>query len=138
MRVRTALLLCAVLGAVVAPPAWAQSVDTEKAAQPAYSGADEFARHCAICHGLDGRGSGPLAQAMKIAPTDLTRIAAQNKGEFPSAKIADVIRNGGGVLGHGTSAMLPWGKYFSEKHNPEVGRGRINALVGYIESLQAK
>jgi mono/diheme cytochrome c family protein len=139
----TAALACAVFFAGVASRAWAQSSEGEKVTQstaeaPAGSGADEFVRHCALCHGLDGRGDGPLAQAMKIVPTDLTRIAARHKGEFPSAKVADVIRNGGGVLGHGSSAMLAWGLYFSEKHNPAVGRARIAELVRYIQSLQEK
>ena len=101
------------------------------------NGADLYKNHCAVCHGLDARGQGPLAAAMKIVPADLTRIAAEPGGEFPDAKIADVIRNGGAVLGHGSRAMLPWGLYFSERHKPEVGRARIKALVAYIKSLQA-
>jgi mono/diheme cytochrome c family protein len=70
-------------------------------------GQEEFQRHCALCHGLDGKGVGPLADAMKLVPTDLTRLAARSGGEFQANRVADVIRNGGGVLGHGSSAMLP-------------------------------
>ena len=115
------------------------------AQQPAHSeastgnvakGRQLYQDHCAVCHGLDGHGQGPLAAAMKITPADLTRISAAHGGEFPDAKIADVIRNGGNVLGHGTGAMLPWGIYFSERHKPEVGKARIKALVAYIKSLQ--
>jgi mono/diheme cytochrome c family protein len=102
------------------------------------TGQEEFQRHCALCHGLDGRGDGPLAQAMKLAPTDLTRLSANNNGEFPSNKVSDVIRNGGNVLGHGSSAMLPWGTYFAERGEPKVGKEWIAALVGYIKSLQQK
>ncbi len=101
------------------------------------SGRDLFIGHCAICHGLDGRGQGPLAEAMKIVPADLTQIAAKHEGTFPDAKVSDVIRNGGAVLGHGSRAMLPWGLYFSERHKPAVGKARIKALVAYLKSLQA-
>ena len=101
------------------------------------NGRDLFVGHCAICHGLDGRGQGPLAQAMKIVPADLTQIAAKHEGTFPDAKVSDVIRNGGAVLGHGSRAMLPWGLYFSERHKPAVGKARIKALVAYLKSLQA-
>jgi mono/diheme cytochrome c family protein len=101
-------------------------------------GADEFRRNCALCHGLDGRGGGPLAEAMKVVPTDLTRLAVRSNGEFPSNRVADVIRNGGGVLGHGSSAMLAWGNYFAEKGQPKVAKERIAELVGYIKSLQQK
>ncbi len=69
---------------------------------------------------------------------DLTRLAVEHDDEFPAAKIADVISNGGGVLGHGSTAMLAWGLYFSEKRKPEVARARIKALVDYIESIQQK
>ena len=101
------------------------------------SGRDLFIGHCAICHGLDGRGRGPLAEAMKIVPADLTQIAAKHDGTFPDAKVSDVIRNGGAVLGHGSTAMLPWGLYFSERHKPAAGKARVKALVTYLKSLQA-
>jgi mono/diheme cytochrome c family protein len=102
------------------------------------SGKDVYLRHCAVCHGIEGFGNGPLADAMKIAPSDLTRIAAKHGAEFPAAKVSDVIRNGGGVLGHGSPAMPAWGSYFSEKRKPEAARARVKALVDYIESIQAK
>jgi mono/diheme cytochrome c family protein len=133
--------LLAILGGlaalVAAGPAWAQSDDAE-ATTAAESGEDEYLRHCAVCHGLDASGTGPLAAAMQIAPSDLTRISIEHDGTFPSAKVADVIRNGGGVLGHGSTAMLAWGTYFAERGKPEVARGRIKALVDYIESIQQK
>lgn len=100
------------------------------------SGSDLYVGHCAVCHGLDGRGQGPLAQAMKLIPADLTQIAAKHDGTFPAAKVSDIVRNGGAVLGHGSTAMLPWGLYFSERHNPAVGKARIKALVEYLMSLQ--
>lgn len=121
-----ALLIC-VLSVATASLSWAQS-----------SGQQEFERHCALCHGLDGKGQGPLADAMKLVPTDLTRLAARNNGEFPASRVGDVIRNGGGVLGHGSSAMLPWGNYFGEKGKPEVAKKRIADLVAYIKSLQQR
>ena len=101
------------------------------------SGSDLYTSHCAICHGLDGRGQGALAQALKLVPADLTQIAAKHEGTFPDAKVSDVIRNGGAVLGHGSTAMLPWGLYFSERRKPAVGKARIKALVAYLKSLQA-
>lgn len=124
--------LALVLAAAV--PVAAQ--EDETAAEMPGTGKDMFARHCAVCHGLEGFGNGPLAAAMKIAPSDLTILAARHGGEFPAAKVADVIRNGGGVLGHGSSAMLAWGAYFAEKGKPEVARARIQALVDYIAGIQ--
>ena len=105
------------------------------AASAQSSGKEAFQSHCALCHGLDGRGFGPLADAMKLTPTDLTRLAARNNGEFPANKVTDIIRNGGAVLGHGSSAMLAWGNYFAAKGKPKVAKERIADLVAYIKSL---
>jgi mono/diheme cytochrome c family protein len=104
----------------------------------AETGKDIFMSHCALCHGLNGTGDGPLAAALQIAPSNLTRLAVEHDDEFPAAKVADIIRNGGGVLGHGSTAMPAWGLYFSEKRKPEVARARIQALVDYIASIQQK
>lgn len=122
--------------ALAATSVRAQGADD--ASTPAATGKEAYLRHCALCHGLEGYGNGPLADAMKIAPTDLTLLTPSHGGNFPAAKIADVIRNGGGVLGHGSTAMLAWGTYFAERRKPEVARARIQALVDYLESIQQK
>ncbi len=44
-----------------------------------------FAEHCAMCHGDEGKGDGPMAEALETKPTDLTdraRIASQSDGEL--------------------------------------------------------
>jgi mono/diheme cytochrome c family protein len=101
-------------------------------------GQDSFVLNCAVCHGMDGRGKGPMADALKAAPADLTQIAAKHGGKFPSAMISDVIRNGTAVLAHGTAEMPAWGLYFGSKGKPEVARSRIADLVLYLESIQRK
>lgn len=116
-----------------AQSAWAES----SASEAAKTAADTYLEHCHLCHGLGGRGDGPVADALKVAPADLTMITARNNGRFPSAKLADIIRNGGGLLGHGTTEMPAWGSAFGEKGDPDVARKRISDLVRYIESLQA-
>jgi mono/diheme cytochrome c family protein len=128
------ILFCAGIACVLA--AHGKALAEEPAAGEVSGGRDLYVGHCAICHGLDGTGQGPLAQAMKVVPADLTQIAVKHAGEFPDAKVRDVIRNGGAVLGHGSTAMLPWGLYFSERRNPGVAKARIKALTEYIKSIQ--
>lgn len=101
-------------------------------------GKESYIQHCALCHGASGRGDGPIADALKAAPADLTKLAARHDAQFPSAKVADIIRNGGGVLGHGTLEMPAWGTKFGEKGHPEIARARIGGLIRYLESLQGK
>ena len=44
----------------------------------------EYQWSCVACHGIDGKGTGPLATELKTKPADLTLIAKMNKGVFPS------------------------------------------------------
>jgi hypothetical protein len=87
---------------------------------------------------MDGRGKGPLADVLKVAPADLTLLTARHDGQFPSARVSDIERNGSAVLGHGTTEMPAWGRYFEVKGKPEVARSRLADLARYLESIQEK
>lgn len=50
-----------------------------------------FMENCAICHGADARGNGPMSSALTPPPLDLTLIAASNGGTFPRAKVLSAI-----------------------------------------------
>jgi len=41
----------------------------------ATSGKQMYINYCASCHGVDGRGNGPAAAALKMPPTDLTVLS---------------------------------------------------------------
>lgn len=97
-----------------------------------------YKAYCASCHGADGRGNGPMAAWIKVAPPDLTRIAARNGGEFPLARI-DRIISGEEALpsGHGTSAMPIWGPVFSQvTRDQDLGKVRIDNLARYLRDIQ--
>ena len=47
------------------------------------AGRDSFEFYCASCHGTRGKGDGPIASALKVAPSDLTSLARRNRGAFP-------------------------------------------------------
>ncbi len=126
----------AIVAGLTALMAGAGAASAQSDDETVETGKEAYLRHCAVCHGLEGYGNGPLADAMKIAPSDLTRLATMNGGEFPAAKISDVIRNGGAVLGHGSPTMPAWGLYFAEKGKPEVLRARVKALVDYLAVIQ--
>lgn len=49
--------------------AWKLSVAPRQAPDPA-AGARLFGEHCASCHGVQGKGDGPLAPGMEPAPSD--------------------------------------------------------------------
>jgi len=104
------------------------------------SGKEMFNSYCAVCHGTDGKGSGPAAPAMKTQPTDLTALAKNSGGKYPASHVAAVIRGQATTPSHGSQDMPIWGPLFSsisQGHEGQVQQ-RIANLTGYIETLQAK
>jgi len=96
-----------------------------------------FHEYCAVCHGDQGKGNGPAAEALSKAPADLTQIARKNGGQFPKVQVMRVIEGSDTVAAHGSRAMPIWGKVFRTLEGPEVETLRVNALMDYIERLQA-
>ena len=103
-------------------------------------GPNLYKAYCAVCHGPNAKGDGPMAMFLKMAPADLTRISAKNGGMYPLAKVRRII-SGEEPLpsGHGTRDMPVWGPIFSQvAWDQDLGRVRIDNLARYIETLQAK
>jgi mono/diheme cytochrome c family protein len=106
----------------------------------AASGQEMYTTYCAVCHGTDGKGNGPAAEALKVPPTDLTVMAQKNGGKYPALRVAAVIRGEEPLASHGTKDMPIWGHLFwnmSGGHDAEVQQ-RVANLNKYIESLQKK
>ena len=106
----------------------------------AASGQEMYKSYCASCHGQAGKGDGPAAPALKVAPSDLTQLAKNNSGKFPSDRVASILRGQATVTAHGNRDMPVWGPLFwhmSQGHEGQVHQ-RIANLTKYIESLQQK
>src|SRR5262245_8615749 len=81
---------------------------------PQERGAITYRTHCAVCHGKGGAGDGPLADQLRFAPADLTRLARRNKGRFDSEQVQRVIDGRFPIKGHGGGEMPVWGDVFLE------------------------
>lgn len=121
------------------------SVATASAAESAFGITDvEYRLSCASCHGVEGKGDGPMAQYMKIAPSDLTQISKNNGGDFPFIRVMEVIDGRGVVAGHGTRDMPVWGDRFTAASDQEgfrrdlAVRLRILELMYFVQSIQEK
>ncbi len=104
------------------------------------SGKEMYSVYCAVCHGADSKGSGPAAEALKTPPSDLTTLARENGGKYPSDQVRSAIEGNLNVPAHGSKEMPVWGDLFwrmSQGHSSEV-QLRVNNLNKYIESLQMK
>jgi mono/diheme cytochrome c family protein len=132
-------VLISILILIVA--AWAQNAQIKHVPlkqTSAASGLDMYKNYCASCHGAEGKGNGPAASALKTPPADLTTLAKQNGGNYPSLKVAAILRGEQTLSAHGTKEMPIWGDLFwtvSGGHEAEVQQ-RITNLNKYVESLQ--
>lgn len=107
---------------------------------PPNSGQDMYKAYCASCHGLDAKGNGPAASAMKASIPDLTQLAKQNGGKFPSDRFASILEGTAATPSHGSADMPVWGPVFlsvSHRQNAQVQQ-RIHNLSAYVASLQMK
>ena len=118
---------------------------TQASAQDAnVVGEEAFRVSCAVCHGSTGDGSGEFADVLTVRPSDLTKLSANNNGEFPYLGVFQTVDGRTTNRAHGTSVMPIWGDYFKRQVETSAGpfgaelitRARIVALVDYVESLQ--
>lgn len=111
---------------------------------PATSGPAMFKAYCASCHGVDAKGHGPAAPALRTPPPDLTMLSKNGHGKFPVFRVTSAIRGEGSVMSHGSKEMPVWGVVLGSlgdslgnSTKPEVEL-RIRNLILYIESIQQK
>ncbi len=107
-------------------------------------GKTEYVSHCAICHGVQGKGDGPYKSLISGIP-DLTMLAKKNNGVYPFAMVYEMIDGTQAPKAHGTADMPIWGTVYKDKATelakeyPEAFvRARILALDEYIYRLQVK
>jgi mono/diheme cytochrome c family protein len=144
---KAGLALAAVLSlsiVVIAGPQTQTDKPTIKraTAQPISSvqGKDSFDAYCAVCHGKTGKGDGPAAPAMKTPVADLTAIAKKSGGKFNAVAVKEMIKGADREMpSHGSKDMPIWGPVFrSFQGDTNIAELRVNNLVSYIETIQAK
>lgn len=131
--------------------AWAAIVSANPKSQPSQQtdkqyqqlirsldGPDLFHAYCASCHGLDAKGHGPAAIALKTPVPDLTHLASNSGGKFPDARVRKTIMGDDVIASHGSREMPVWGPIFHQvEEDVDRGNVRLENLVKYLESIQA-
>ena len=138
-KVTVAMTAAVIIG--LGSPTWAQVFDAGQA---------EYQSSCATCHGIDGKGKGPISTELRLPPPDLTVLAKKNNGVFPLSSVYEAIDGRKVIIAHGTRDMPVWGWRFSPaqieqslRHylpiDPEyVVRLRILAVIDYLNRIQEK
>jgi mono/diheme cytochrome c family protein len=141
---RASRIAVALLAAVAATGVAAQ----QRPAAQRDMGKIEYETNCASCHGMQGKGDGPLKPFLTRSAPDLTQLARGNGGVLPVSRIYSVIEGSTEPSAHGTRDMPIWGReyktraaeYYQEMpYDPDTFvRARVLSLVDYIARLQAK
>lgn len=144
MRV-TNLMACLTAGVLV-------SVGATQA-QEITLGEFEYQNSCVACHGLSGKGDGPVSDFLSGAVVpDLTVLQSNNGGVFPVTAVYEMIEGSDTVSAHGTRDMPIWGNRFrrraSGENDPDphllgmsserYAKTRILALIEYLASIQVQ
>jgi hypothetical protein len=119
------------------------------AAEPIDVGRIQYEVTCAPCHGLKGKGDGPMKSQLVSKLPDLTVLARNNNGVFPFDKVYQIIDGRREIPAHGTREMPVWGRAFNlsssiyfENYPPydieSNVRSRILALTEYLYRLQGQ
>ncbi|WP_372891978.1 c-type cytochrome [Rhodosalinus sp.] len=113
-------------------------------AQDPEAGEALYRTHCASCHGADGEGNGPMAAVLTLQPTDLTALAAENDGTFPTLEAVRRIDGRDPLVAHG-SPMPVYGDFFeggpavavsAESGQPVMTTEPVADLVAWLRSVQ--
>jgi mono/diheme cytochrome c family protein len=102
-----------------------------------------YERYCSSCHGVSGKGDGPVAQSLRRPPTDLTTLAKRAAGRFDEPSVLAIIDGRRRVAEHGPREMPVWGEVFDEALRSQLytrytGLLQSRLLVDYLRSLQEK
>ena len=102
-----------------------------------------YLKYCSACHGAEGKGDGVVAQLMRPKPTDLTQIAKQHGGEFPTLRVMQLIDGRETVRAHGDSDMPVWGELLESPVGGVVGaepstRSIVMQITDYLHSIQSQ
>lgn len=142
--------LLAALALCIASAGRSQSAPQQQKATPAIKGGDAprtqtfsgdelYKTYCAVCHGTEGKGDGPAAEALKQRPADLTQLSRKNGGKFPALEVKNYISGMDTVAAHGSRTMPIWGDIFSQMPpgRQDQVSFRISGLIKYLEQMQA-
>lgn len=84
-------------------------------------GKTNYEIYCSVCHGVEGKGDGPVAEKMALRPPSLL---SEKVNAYSDGRIFHVITDGQGVMGS-----------YASQINSEEKRW---AIVNYVRTLQKK
>ncbi len=116
--------LTLVMGLAVSSQIQAESNQTEAVQR----GQAHYLFFCGNCHGVDGKGDGPLAVHLKIAPTDLTLLQATDSATSLAERVMKAL-DGRHAIGETEAHRMP---IFSESLEVKT----VIEITEYLKTIQ--
>jgi len=116
MVLQAAVLLAGLFAAASTSPdekAKTQQHDPGRLIQ-SLNGPEIYRAHCATCHGVEGKGDGPVAPALTTKMPDLSTISQRSGGVFPVGRVRKIILGDEIIAGH-VPAKCPFGGRYSTR-----------------------
>ena len=106
-------------------------------------GKKSYMKHCATCHGPSGTGDGVAANTFNRKPVDLTLLAKNNGGKFPTMMVINIVKGDTSVPAHGTREMPVWGEIVGhplkgDMYGKDEAEAKILEIANYLQSIQKK
>jgi hypothetical protein len=100
------------------------------------TGRELYLACCASRLGLEGRGGGPAAEALRMRPADLTELSQKHGGQFPKVRVERLLGGMEGLPAHGGKRMPVWGPVFLPLSPSEAEAVALTGrLIQYLESI---
>jgi mono/diheme cytochrome c family protein len=117
------------------------AVGTSAGAAETDSGKQLYMQYCSSCHGMEGRGNGPVTPYLKIKVPDLTSLKKNNQGIYPMANVMSAIDGSRAVRAHGDREMPVWGEIFRKetegaKYSELTALLKGKLIAEYVSVLQ--
>lgn len=121
--------------------AMASAIVHAQPAEPPGPGQQAFLQYCASCHGPLGDGQGPLAEELRAAPADLTRLRERFGSPLQTQRLLERIDGRRMARAHGSRDMPVWGQKLARNVSRGPGteaqtRGTLLIIIDWLESIQ--
>lgn len=106
-------------------------------------GKERYMKYCATCHGPSATGDGIAAPTFVKKPTNLTLLAKESGGKFPTMKVLSIVKGETPIAAHGTREMPVWTEILGQPlegdmYKQEDTELKILPIAQYLESIQQK
>jgi mono/diheme cytochrome c family protein len=105
------------------------------------AGKQLYMKNCATCHGPSATGDGIAASTFKNKPADLTLLAKENGGKFPTMKVLNIVKGDAPIAAHGSREMPVWGEIIGRPLDTGMYKQddvdlKILSIIHYLQSIQ--